>query len=40
MLEAFKAGADACAVGALFAFTDATPRGAAKFLAKHMEIRL
>jgi cyclase len=40
MLEAFKAGADACAVGALFAFTDATPRGAAKFLAKHLEVRL
>jgi cyclase len=32
MQAAFAAGADACAVGALFAFTDATPRGAAKFL--------
>lgn len=32
MLEAFKAGADACASGAMFAFTDATPRGAAQFL--------
>lgn len=34
MLEAFKAGADACAAGAFFAFTDATPKGAARFLAK------
>lgn len=32
MQAAFQAGADACAAGALFAFTDATPRGAAKFL--------
>lgn len=35
MLEAFKAGADACAAGALYAFTDNTPRGAAKFLKSH-----
>lgn len=40
MLEAFKAGADACATGAMLAFTDATPKGAAKFLkAKGMEVR-
>jgi cyclase len=32
MAAAFAAGADACAAGALFAFTDSTPRGAAKFL--------
>lgn len=32
MVRAFEAGADACAAGALFAFTDSTPRGAAKFL--------
>lgn len=35
MLEAFKAGADACASGAMFAFTDATPRGAAQFLRRN-----
>ena len=41
MLEAFKAGADACAAGALFAFSDSTPKGAAKFLKSHgMEVRL
>lgn len=41
MLDAFKAGADACAAGALFAFTDATPRGAAKFLKENqLEVRL
>jgi cyclase len=34
MYDAFKAGADACAAGALFAFTDATPRGAAEYLNK------
>lgn len=40
MLAAFKAGADACAAGALFAFTDATPRGAAQFLRNnHIEVR-
>lgn len=33
MQRAFEAGADACAVGALFSFCDETPRGAAKFLA-------
>lgn len=32
MAAAFKAGADACAAGALFAFTDSTPKGAASFL--------
>jgi cyclase len=41
MLNAFKAGADACAAGALFAFTDSTPRGAAQFLKKQgLEVRL
>lgn len=40
MLAAFKAGADACAAGALFAFTDATPKGAAHFLRNHnVEVR-
>ena len=41
MLAAFKAGADACAAGALFSFTDATPRGAAKYLKQQgVEVRL
>lgn len=41
MLDAFKAGADACAAGAMFAFTDATPRGAARYLhARGVEVRL
>lgn len=41
LASAFKAGADACAVGALFAFTDATPRGAAQFLKRnHIEVRI
>jgi cyclase len=41
MLAAFQAGADACAAGALFAFTDSTPRGAAQFLkTRGMEVRL
>ncbi len=41
MLAAFKAGADACAAGALFSFTDATPKGAAKHLkAAGLEVRL
>lgn len=41
MLAAFKAGADACAVGALFAFTDDTPKGAAQFLKQAgLEVRL
>jgi cyclase len=40
MLEAFKAGADACAAGALFAFTDSTPKEAAKYLkTKGLEMR-
>lgn len=41
MHEALKAGADACAAGAMFAFTDATPRGAARYLhARGVEVRL
>lgn len=41
MLAAFKAGADACAAGALFAFTDDTPKGAAQYLKAHgLEVRL
>lgn len=41
MLEAFKAGADACASGAMFAFTDNTPKGAVKFLKQQgIEVRL
>lgn len=41
MLAAFKAGADACAAGALWAFGDETPRGAAKYLAEHgINVRL
>jgi cyclase len=41
MLAAFKAGADACAAGALFAFTDCVPRGAAQFLkANGIEVRV
>ena len=41
MLEAVEAGADAVAAGAMFIFTDATPRGAAEYLAKHgIETRL
>lgn len=41
MLAAIKAGADACAAGALFAFSDATPRGAAQFLNRNnIEVRL
>lgn len=35
MAEALKRGASAVACGALFAFTDATPRGAAQYLSKH-----
>jgi len=31
MLEAFKAGADACAAGALFQFSDVTPRDCVEF---------
>jgi len=41
MLAAFRAGADACAAGALFAFTDDTPKGAAQYLKTHgLEARL
>lgn len=41
MHEAFIAGADACAVGALFAFGDETPRGAARWLkSRGVEVRL
>ena len=41
MLEAIKAGADAVAAGAMFQFTDATPRGAAQFLQQHnVEVRI
>ena len=41
MLLAIEAGADAVAAGAMFQFTDATPRGAAEYLAKHgIEVRL
>lgn len=35
MLEAIEAGADAVAAGSMFLFTDATPRGAAEYLAQH-----
>ena len=41
MLEAIDAGAAAVAAGAMFQFTDQTPRGAAEYLAKHgVETRL
>ena len=41
MLAAFEAGASACAAGALFAFTDAIPKGAAQYLkARGLEVRL
>jgi len=41
MHEAIKAGADAVAAGAMFQFTDATPRKAAQYLkAKGVEVRL
>jgi len=41
MLNAIKAGASAIAAGALFQFTDCTPRGAALYLAEHgIETRL
>lgn len=40
MLEAIQAGADGAAAGAMFQWTDATPRGAAKFLQDHgIEVR-
>lgn len=35
MLEAIQAGADAVAAGSMFLFTEATPRGAAEYLAQH-----
>lgn len=41
MLEALEAGASAVAAGAMFLFTDQTPRGAAEFLAEHgVEVRI
>ena len=41
MLEAFKAGADACAAGAMCAFTDQTPKGAAAYLkSQSLEVRV
>jgi len=41
MLEAIQAGADGVAAGALFQFTDDTPRGAAEYLkANGVEVRL
>ena len=41
MLEAIRAGASAVAAGALFQFTDCTPRGAAEYLhAQGIEVRL
>lgn len=41
MNEALQAGADAVAAGAMFAFTDQTPRGAAQYLKdKGWEMRL
>lgn len=40
MREAFEAGADAVAAGAMFQFSDATPRAAARYLAaKGFEVR-
>lgn len=40
MLEAFHAGADAVAAGAMFQFTEQTPRGAAEYLARYgIEVR-
>lgn len=35
MRQAIEAGADAVAAGAMFQFTEATPRGAAEYLAQH-----
>lgn len=41
MHQAILAGADAVAAGALFQFTDATPKGAAEYLHSHgVEVRL
>jgi cyclase len=35
MLQAFKGGADACAAGSLWSFTDSNPIRAKKWLANH-----
>lgn len=35
MLNAIKAGASACAAGALFTFTDHTPKSCSEYLAAH-----
>ena len=41
MINALKAGASAVAAGALFQFTDCTPRGAAQYLHEHgVEVRI
>jgi cyclase len=41
MVEAVKAGASAIAAGAMFQFTDNTPKGAAEYLSNHgIEARL
>lgn len=41
MLQAIRAGADGVAAGAMFQFTDATPKGAAQYLQAHgVEVRL
>lgn len=41
MVDAVRAGASAVSAGALFQFDDATPRGAAQYMAKHaIEVRL
>jgi len=41
MYNAIQAGASAVAAGALFAFTDCTPKGAAEYLAgKEIEVRI
>ena len=41
MIAAFRHGADACAAGALFQFTDTTPRGCAELLRREgIEVRL
>lgn len=41
MLEAIQAGADAVAAGAMFAFTDTTPKDCARFLAdNNVEVRV
>ena len=41
MHQAIEAGADAVAAGAMFQFTDQTPKGAAEYLqARGVEVRL